>query len=118
MFQLIDDEVSILWSQNAIANINPMSRSNPFVFTEQGVYMLMAVLKGELASSQSIVLIRAFKSMKDYLSDNKMLISSDEFYNLAAITAQNTSDIAKIKEEMVTKSDLEELLKNPSLVLR
>lgn len=112
MFQLLDAEINDLRSQNATANINPKSRSNPFVFTEQGVYMLMTVLKGDLASVQSIILIRAFKGMKDYLTDNKMIISSDDFYKLATITAQNTSDIAKIKEEMVTKSDLDKFIKS------
>lgn len=112
MFQLTDDEVNKLWSQNATANINSKSRSNPFVFNEQGVYMLMTVLKGDLASAQSIMLIRAFKGMKDYLTDNKMLVSSEDFYKLAAITAQNTADIAKIKEEMVTKSDLDKFIKS------
>lgn len=112
MFQLTDDEVNKLWSQNATANINSKSRSNPFVFNEQGVYMLMTVLKGDLASAQSIMLIRAFKGMKDYLTDNKMLVSSEDFYKLAAITAQNTADIAKIKEEMVTKSELDKFIKS------
>lgn len=112
MFQISDKEVDDLRSQNATANINPKSRSNPFVFTEQGVYMLMTVLKGNLASVQSIILIRTFKGMKDYLSDNKMLISSDDFYKLATITAQNTADIARIKEEMVTKSDLDKFIKS------
>jgi flagellar assembly factor FliW len=53
MFELTDEEVEILWSQNATANINSMSRSNPYVFTEQGLYMLMTVLKGDLAIEQS-----------------------------------------------------------------
>ena len=43
-----------------------MSRSNPFVFTEQGIYMLMTVLKGDLAIQQSMALIRLFKQLKDY----------------------------------------------------
>jgi len=30
-------------------------RTLPYAFTEQGIYMLMTVLKGELAVSQSIV---------------------------------------------------------------
>jgi len=34
-------------------------------FTEQGIYMLMSVLKGNLAIEQSKILIRLFKSMKD-----------------------------------------------------
>jgi len=37
-----------------------MSRSLPCVFTEQGVYMLGTVLKGELAETQSIFIMRAF----------------------------------------------------------
>ncbi|MBR4556238.1 MAG: ORF6N domain-containing protein [Clostridiales bacterium] len=55
----------------------------PYVFTEQGIYMLMSVLKGDLATSQSITLIRLFKSMKDYLIENqpfltqKTLVSDD-----------------------------------------
>lgn len=47
-----------MWSQNATANINLKSRSNPYVFTEQGLYMLMTVLKGTLAEKQSIALVR------------------------------------------------------------
>lgn len=40
-----DIEVKNLWSQNATANISNKSRSNPRVFTEQGVYMLATILK-------------------------------------------------------------------------
>lgn len=42
------------------------TRKLPYAFTEQGVYMLMTVLKGELATYQSKALIRAFKEMKEY----------------------------------------------------
>ena len=43
----------------------------PYAFTEQGIYMLMTVLKGELATKQSIALIDAFKSMKDYIVERQ-----------------------------------------------
>lgn len=36
-------EVNSLWSQNAAANISSKSRSNPRVFTEQGIYMLATI---------------------------------------------------------------------------
>ena len=55
-------------SPNCTANISTMSRSNPYVFTEQGIYMLMTVLKGDLAEQQSMALIRLFKQMKDYIA--------------------------------------------------
>ena len=60
-----------LRSHFVTANISSKSRSNPYVFTEQGVYMLMTVLKGELAVRQSIALVRTFKRMKDYIVDNR-----------------------------------------------
>ena len=43
------------------------TRYLPYAFTEQGIYMLMTVLKGDLATKQSKSLIRLFKKMKDYL---------------------------------------------------
>jgi len=39
---------------------------NPYAFTEQAIYMLMTVLRGELAVKQSRALIRTFKRMKDF----------------------------------------------------
>ena len=39
----------------------------PYVFTESGIYMLMTVLKSELAIKQSKMLIRLFRSMKDFV---------------------------------------------------
>ena len=63
MFQLSDEEVEYLRSQFVTANISSKSRSNPYVFKGQGVYMLMNVLKGPLAVKQSKALIRTFKKI-------------------------------------------------------
>jgi hypothetical protein len=72
MFELTDDEVEDLRSNFLTANLNSKSRYNPHVFTEQGLYMLMIVLKGPLAVKQSKALIRTFKKMKDYILENLM----------------------------------------------
>ena len=45
-------------------------RYMPYAFTEQGIYRLMTVLKGELAVAQSKILIRMFKEMKHFLQNN------------------------------------------------
>jgi len=45
----------------------------PYVFTEQGVYMLMTVLKGELATKQSLILVRMFKQMRQYIVEHELL---------------------------------------------
>ena len=73
MFQLTKEEVEELRRQNVTANINPMSRSLPYVFSEQGIYMLATVLNGELAVQQSILVMRAFKNMRHYIIANKQL---------------------------------------------
>ena len=60
---------------------------NPFAFTEQGIYMLMTVLKGERATAQSKALIRLFKQMKDYIiAENRNLLGDDGFVQIALQT--------------------------------
>jgi len=38
----------------------------PFAFTEQGIYMLATVLRGELAEQQSIFIMRTFSHEELY----------------------------------------------------
>lgn len=57
MFQLSLIEYEELRSQFVTANISTMSRNFPFAFTEQGIYMLSTVLKGELAVCHSITIM-------------------------------------------------------------
>ena len=99
-FELSDEEVKYLRSQFVTANISSKSRSNPYVFTEQGVYMLMTVLKGELAVRQSIALVRTFKKMKDYILENRDLIGQRELLQLSMETANNNIAISKINHDM------------------
>ena len=71
-------------------------RKLPYAFTEQGIYMLMTVLKGDLAVRQSMALIRLFKQMKDYIvAENKQLLGNDGIAQIALQTSQNTRDIAE-----------------------
>jgi len=86
------------------------TRKLPYVFTEQGIYMLMTVLKGELATRQSKMLIRTFKEMKDFIIDNRSLMGSQKILQLSVQTTQNTADIAEIKNKMVTKDELAKVI--------
>lgn len=74
---------------------------NPYAFTEQGIYMLMTILKGELAIKQSKALIRIFKKMKDYIIERKNdYLSYDKIIDIALQTEKNTNDIKQIKTEL------------------
>ena len=88
-FQLTSDEVitcsrskkSALKQENLRSKKSASSwgglRYAPYAFTEQGIYMLMTVLKGERAIAQSKALIRLFKQMKDYIvAENQLLLGN------------------------------------------
>ncbi len=117
MFQLTDEEVyELSRSQNVTLKRGTGRGSNikynPYAFTEQGIYMLMTVLRGELAVKQSKALIRMFKQMKDFIIENQDFITSKELVKVAIQTNQNTNDIAKIKSQMATKEDLKKVMDN------
>ena len=78
----------------------------PYAFTEQGIYMLMTVLKGEQATAQSKALIRLFKQMKDYIiAENQNLLGTNGIVQIATQTVQNTQDIARLSVEMQENRD-------------
>ena len=111
MFELTDEELEDLRYKNCTANL-----LIPHVFTEQGLYMLMIVLKGPLAVKQSKALIRTFKKMKDYILENRDLIGQREILQLSMETANNRIEINKINSDMLSLekqiSDVAEGLKD------
>ncbi|MBE5947779.1 MAG: ORF6N domain-containing protein [Lachnospiraceae bacterium] len=107
MFQLTDIErEELLRCKNCTLNRGEGQgkhvKYNPYVFTEQGIYMLMTVLRGELAIKQSRALVRTFKRMKDYILDNRELIWQREYIQISMQTAENTHDISKLKSDIVS----------------
>ena len=85
--------------------------SNPYVFTEQGIYMLMTVLKGKKAVIQSKALVRIFKNMKDYIINNNLI---EQKYINDLVLKHNNKIIehdSKFKE-IFSKIDSGDYLKN------
>lgn len=110
-FQLTKNELENLRSKFSTSSWGG-SRYLPYAFTEQGIYMLMTVLRGDLATRQSKALIRLFKQMKDYIVENQDVLGSKALLQLATQTNQNTKDIAEIKDTMATKEDLKKVMDN------
>ncbi|EGY76312.1 ORF6N domain-containing protein [Peptoniphilus indolicus] len=114
MFQLTKSEFENLMSKKSTSSWGGR-RKLPYAFTEQGIYMLMTVLRGELAVKQSKALIRMFKQMKDFIIENQDFISSKELLQIAIQTNKNTNDIARIDRKMntlATKEDLKKVMDN------
>lgn len=71
-FQLTESEFQNLMSQNATSSWGG-TRKLPFVFTEQGVAMLSAVLKSESAIKASVQITKAFVAMRRFLVSNAQI---------------------------------------------
>ena len=123
MFQLTREEVeelsrSKILTSFQISGIKGGRSYLPYAFTEQGIYMLMTVLRGELAIKQSIALVRIFKAMKDFIVQRNNLVGTDAISRFIEITNRHTDDIRKIKDTMVTKDELAVVIRdftNPNL---
>ena len=106
MFQLTREEVEdLMRCKNFTSRIGNLfkgqsggSRYLPNVFTEQGVYLLMTVLRGELAVRQSRALVMAFKTMKDYIVETQGLVWQRELLRLSMQTTENVQEIRKVHE--------------------
>ena len=106
-FQITIDELKDLVMSKKLTSRNNLfegqkggTRKLPYAFTEQGIYMLMTVLRGELATKQSKALIRLFKSMKDYIVESNNLITTNEILFLSRQVNQNTSNIKEIGNKL------------------
>ena len=70
MFELTENEVDFMVSQNAIPSKQHLGGSLPLVFTEQGVSMLATILKSDTATEVSINIMRTFVNMRKFLLSN------------------------------------------------
>lgn len=73
MFQLTDEETKNLRYQFGTAKINPKSRYNPYVFTEQGVAMLSSVLNSKKAIQVNIQVMMTFVQIRQFALESKEL---------------------------------------------
>ena len=105
MFQLTKNEYDDLMLKNSTSSYGGR-RKLPYVFTEQGIYQLATVLKGNLAERQSVAIMRAFKSMREYIFQNKQLLPNQDMYQFSIKQSELESQVRLIKDTMVTKSEL------------
>ena len=73
MFQLTEQEVDFMVSQNAIPSKQHLGGHLPFVFTEHGLLQLANVLKSGKATLMSIKIIEIFIKMRELLLSHKEL---------------------------------------------
>lgn len=95
---MLDSDLAKLY-QVTIGNLNKAVKRNlsrnyggrrymPYVFTEQGIAMLSAVLKSDIAVDVSIKIMDAFVQMRNFLRSNKKM-----FARLDRVELKNTLNI-------------------------
>ena len=99
MFQLTKEEVEIVKSQivtspdsNFYSGQEGGRRKPPYAFTEQGIYMLATVLKGEIADQQSIFIMRAFREMRHFIANNALLFEKVSHIELKQLEYEKNTD--------------------------
>ena len=100
MFELTPEEFNSLRSQFVTSNKRGGTRYMPFAFTEQGVAMLSSVLNSEIAIEINISIIRAFVSVRQYLSvTNNTIKEIEELKQRMKALEEGTEDtIAAIND--------------------
>ncbi len=114
MFQLDREEVPDEYSKSQNVTLNEKGNRQgtnikklPYAFTEQGIYMLATVLRGELAEKQSIFIMRTFREMRHYIIQNQQFVTRTEMDILSSkvagvvIQTANLVDNQKVNNEKI-----------------
>ena len=96
-FQLTEDEYADLRSQIATSNTENTSskggrRYLPYVFTEQGIAMLSAVLRSDEAIRVSVNIMNAFVKMRRFLAENAFMFDKLNSLELKQLEYQKESN--------------------------
>ncbi len=91
-FQLTAIEKNELVTNCDRLNSLKHSTVNPYVFTEQGVSMLSAVLRSDIAVEISVKIMRAFVKMRQVIASNSELFSKIKQIEKRQITYELKSD--------------------------
>ena len=94
-FQLTEAEMNSLRSQIATSIENDSKggrRYLPYVFTEQGIAMLSAVLRSEVAIQISIKIMNAFVGMRRFLANNSLMFERIDELEMKQLEYQKSTD--------------------------
>lgn len=120
MFQLEKHEIpeDCLKSKNSTLNEQGNKRGMhmkklPYAFTEQGIYMLATVLRGELAEQQSIFIMRAFREMRHYIKQNQQFVTQAEMHLVTAKVSEMSVQMASMADrQKKTEQDVQNIQKS------
>ena len=107
-FQLTDDEYENLRCQFGISSLDEKGyggrRYMPYVFNEQGIAMLSAVLRSDVAIQVSIRIMNTFVEMQRFMANNSLMFSKINELEIKQIEFQKeTESFQRSAEEKFDK---------------
>jgi hypothetical protein len=85
----------------------------PYAFTEQGIYMLATVLRGELAEQQSIFIMRTFREMRHYIRQNQQFVTQSEMHLVSARVSEISVQMSNMADrQKKAEQDIQGIQKN------
>ncbi len=123
MFRLTNDDIDLVRSQNVTSPENNLFKGQeggrrylPYCFTEQGIAMLSAVLKSDVAVEVSIKIMNTFVEMRHFLLDNKDMFARINNLELNQLTYQHKIDtkfdkfeITQLEYQKITNEKLKQV---------
>jgi len=106
MFQLNEKE-----KKELVANCDQFknlkhSTVNPYVFTEQGIYMLASILKSKTAISVNIAIIRTFKKIREFSKHYNTL--AKQIMAVERKSDKQYKELKKALDELIASSEVAE----------
>lgn len=103
-YQVSDDELRIMGSQNVTPSKQHYGGHNPWVFTEKGLYMVATILKSPKATEATFTIIETFAKIKE-LSRNINALGNAKTKEEQKEIAQN---VGEVFEEIIDLEPVEE----------
>jgi len=106
MFQLTDNEVEVMVSQNAIPSKQHLGGALPYAFTEEGIYMLATVLNSKVAIQTNIAIIRTFKKLREFSKHYNTL--AKQIIAVERKSDKQYKELKKALDELIASSEVVE----------
>ena len=105
MFKVTEDEYENLRSQFVTSNKGHGGRRYlPFVFTEQGIYMLASILKSDIAVEVNISIIRTFKKLREFSKHYNTL--AKQIMAVERKSDKQYKELKKALDELIASSEV------------
>jgi prophage antirepressor-like protein len=112
-YQLSNEEMKIMESQNATPSKKYFGGTNPWVFTEKGLYMVATILKSKNALNATFQIIETFSKIKELSRNiNAIMKTTDEEIQkeLAQKSNQILEEIIEIELDILEDEEDSEVI--------